>query len=986
MTRRMAVIGAALGHCLGCMSGYAQPVPTPFVSIAPQPLAQALATFAKRTGLQVVYVSGSITGATSKGAPVGLTPSETLSRLLEGTGLTFEFLNQRTVRIFRAKPAPQASVNPIGGAERTVAGAATAARTVDGSNNNTMDERKEGNPMTSTTKHLGFLGRISGFLALCGPLLSADPAYCEEVQATQANQPDQLQEVIVTAQKREQNLQDLPVSIAAVSGDLIENEGFTDIQELAKFVPNVFMRNNLTGQQMLIRGIGTGVDNEGFEQAVSQFVDGVYIGRATLDQNEVFDVDHVEVVRGPQPTFAGQSSTGGAVSTINKRPGREWEANATYAYGKFGETSIDGGAGGPVTDTFGIRVSGRYYLLPDTEYHNFNGAPIGTKRDSAARVIATWSPTSTLDFTFKVEHQNIWNNGEGGGPSQCDLNPATSRSNAFLFPGLPATCALDVEVLGLDLNNRYEAYQGNLLDVRTALDLLNAKAGATPGNPIWGTTGVSVIPYGLNLVHQFSEPDDRQYIYDTFVGNLVWRLGDLSLTSTTAYMHYNKHYILDPPYTAFALFSDQRAETFSQISQEFRLASPADQKISWMVGTYFLRHRLDTSIDIYGPWTFGTPFLPENAVAASFGGTLYESSTWLSAFAAATWHVTDRFRLNAGGRYQNVGKDGMLPATYAYLTSGATSFTPQQAYPNSAPALGAERDSRADPEISLQWDVVDGVMAYLKYASAFKAGGFVMSPIFFGGLPNPFTYKPEFAKGWEGGIKSTWLDHHLEVNADYYYTKFTDQQVSVYNSAANAFITANAGESHTQGLEFEGRYLVTRGLTIRFDGTLAAQAKFDKFEGAACDELEQAQMPAQCAAGGVSRDGVNLPYSSQWSLGINPDYQYPVVPNYFAKVDLNFIRTGSYNISGDTDPRNVQPAYNRLDARLSFGPESGAWEVGLYGRNLTNERILLQNYTNFSSQSLAGPPPGATYYGTWGPNLDHGIMFGAQFTARLGKP
>ena len=486
-------------------------------------------------------------------------------------------------------------------------------------------------------------------------------------------------------------------------------------------------------------------------------------------------------------------------------------------------------------------------------------------------------------------------------------------------------------------------------------------------------------------MHQFQQPDDREYLYDTFMANVVWRFGDLSLTSTTAFMHYTKHYILDPAYSAFALFSDQRAESFSQLSQEFRLTSPADQTVSWMAGAYYLRHRLDTSIDIYGPWTFGTPFLPANATAASFGGTLYESSTWLSAFAAATWHVTSQFRFNAGGRYQNVGKDGMLPATYAYLVGGATSFGPQLPYPNTPPAYGAERDSRADPELSLQWDVKDGVMTYVKYASAFKAGGFVMSPIFFGGLPNPFTYKPEYAKGWEGGVKSSWLDHHLEVNADYYYTKFTDQQVSVYNSAANAFITANAGESHTQGLEFEGRYLVTRGLTIRFDGTMFAQAKYDKFEGAACDELEQAQMPAQCAAGGVSRDGVSLPFSSQWSVGINPDYQYPVVPNYFGKLDLNFIRTGGYNIEGDTDPRNYQPAYNRLDARLSYGPESGAWEVGLYGRNLTNERILLQNYTNFSSLSLAGPAPGATYYGAWGPNLDRGISFGVQFTARLGK-
>jgi outer membrane receptor protein involved in Fe transport len=983
VTRRIAVIGAALGHCLGSMSAQAQPLPTPFVSIAPQPLAQALATFAKQTGLQIVYVSGSIAGATSKGAPTGLSPAETLSRLLDGTGLTFEFLNQRTVRIFRGKAVPQVTMSPGGGAGQSPEGTTTAAARPDAASNNAIDERKEGNPMTSTTKHLGFLGRISGLLALCGPLLSVNPAYCQQVQATQPTQPDQLQEIIVTAQKREQSLQDVPISVTAVDGDTISGEGFVDIQELSKFVPNLFMRNNLTGQQMVIRGIGTGVDNEGFEQAVSQFVDGVYYGRATLDQNQVFDVDHVEAVRGPQPTFAGQSSTAGAVSTFNRRPGKTWEGDTNVSYGKFGELSLDGGIGGPITDTLGVRLSGRYYTLPDTDYHNWNGAAVGTKKDQAARLIATWSPATSVDVTFKAEHQNILNNGEGGGPSQCDTNPATSVSNGFLFPGFPAACALDVKVLGLDLNNRYEAYQGGLLDARAALDWLNAKSGGTPANPVWGTTGVSVIPYGLNLVHEFNQPEDRQYIFDVFMGNVVWRFGDLSLNSTTAYMHYNKHYILDPDYSAFALFSDHRAETFSQFSQEFRLSSPADQTVSWMVGGYFQRHRLDTSIDIYGPWTFGAPFLPANAVAASFGGTLYESSTWLSAFAAATWHVTDKFRLNAGGRYQNVGKDGFLPPSYAYLTSGATGFGPQQPYPNTAPATGAERDSRADPELSVQWDIVDGVMAYAKYASAFKAGGFVMSPIFFGGLPNPFTYKPEYAKGYEAGVKTTLLNHRLEVNADYYYTKYTDQQVSVYNSPTNSFITANAGESHTQGLEFDGRWLVTRGLTIRFDGTVGAEAKYDKFEGASCNQLEAATEPAVCAKG-VSRDGVSLPFSSNWSIGINPEYQFPISSSLVGKVNLNFIRDSGYNIEDDQDPRNHQPAYDRIDARMSFGPESGAWELGLYGRNLSNERILLQNYTNFDSQSLTPPAAGATYYGPWGPNLDRGITFGVQFSARFG--
>jgi iron complex outermembrane recepter protein len=821
---------------------------------------------------------------------------------------------------------------------------------------------------------------LAGAVLACS-LSPSVPAFAENAASAEG-----LQEIVVTAQKREENLQDVPISITALTGEAVQEHGFIDIQELGKFVPNFFTRNNLTGQQIIMRGVGTGVDNEGFEQAVAQFVDGVYYGRATLDQNEVFDVDRVEAVRGPQPIFAGQSATAGVISVINRLPGKSWQGNATAAYGKFKELSIDGAVGGPVSDTFGIRLSGRYYELPDTDYRNYNGQAVGTKQDSAMRLMATWSPSSVIDFTFKLEHQNIWNNGEGGGPSVCELRPQYSRANGFLFPGFPSACALDVELLGLDLNNRHEAFQGGLLDARAALDQLNLMNGGNLANPVWGynsspgVTGMQVIPYGLNKVKEFSDPQDRLYIFDVFMGNFVWRLGGgLNLSSTTSFMRYHKHYDLDPDYSAYALFTDHRAEYFKQWSQEFRLTSPVDQKISWMLGGYYEHHDLDTTINIFGPWTFGAPFLPAGSEAVGFGGTLHETSKWASVFAAATWHINDKFRANFGGRYQNVDKDGTLPATYAYLLAGASAFSGQLPYPGSTPATGTEKDSKFDPEVSLQLDLADGVMAYVKYAKAFKAGGFVMSPIFFGGLPNPFTYKPENAEGYETGIKSTLFDHHLDLNVDLYYTKYTDQQVSVYDSPSNSFITANAGQSHTQGLEFDGRWLVTTGFTIGFNGTLGAEAKYDKFEGASCNSLEAKQEPAQCAVG-VSRDGVDLPFSSKWSVGINPNYQFPVGSDYKMKVDLNFLRNSGYNNADDEDPRNHQPAYSRVDARLAIGPSSGSWEFGFYGRNLTDERILLQNYTNFASTSLD-----QTIRDAWGPNLDRGISYGVQLTGRFGK-
>jgi outer membrane receptor protein involved in Fe transport len=330
------------------------------------------------------------------------------------------------------------------------------------------------------------------------------------VDAEDASSSNTLQEIVITAQRREQSLQDVPISVTAMTGEAIENGGFADVQDMANFVPNLFMRDHITSQSIVIRGIGTATGNEAFEQAVSQFVDGVYYGRDNLGQNAVFDVERIEVVRGPQPIFAGQSSTAGAINVINRRPGKALEGSASVAYGSDKEYSFDGAIGGPVTDTVGARVSGRYYELGDTQYHNpaLNNEPVGVKRNKAVRLITTWTPSDAIDFTFKYEHQDVWQRGTGGEPVDCELRPQYSRASSSVAPGLPALCALDAVVLGANLSKlNGDAFTGGVYDARAAVDALNAASGAAPGSPnYWGynsgpgVTGLQALAYGLNQV------------------------------------------------------------------------------------------------------------------------------------------------------------------------------------------------------------------------------------------------------------------------------------------------------------------------------------------------------------------------------------------------------------------------------------------------------------------------------------------------------
>ncbi len=703
-----------------------------------------------------------------------------------------------------------------------------------------------------------------------------------------AQQSAGLEEILVTAQRREQSLQDVPISVTAVTGEQIAEGGFSDVEDMSIFVPNLFMRDAFTGQSIIVRGIGTSTGNEAFEQAVASFSDGVYYGRDNLGQGAVFDLERVEVVRGPQPTFAGQSATAGAINVITRKPGESWDGNASLAYGSDEETSFDFAAGGPVSEKFGIRFAGRYYDLEDAGYTSIVGnMPQGVKENTAARVTAVWEPSDTVDITLKYEHQDVWQRGSAGEYTVCELRPQFSRANGTIAPGLPAPCALDVVVNGSNLNVLDgKRGTGGSLDIRATVDALNAASGAAPGSAnYWGyntagtVAGIQAIAYGLNNVAEYNFPEDRDFQADIVLGAVNWEIGDLTLSSNTSMVEYDKEDWLDPDDSSFAVFNDHRLEDFKQTAQELRLTSPLDQKLSWMVGLYYQQHDLHSRIDVFLPRLLGTAaYQPAGARAVGFGGMLTEDSEWKSAFFAATWNVADAFRVNFGGRYQDAVKRGRLPAEVAFLVGPtATSFSPFQPIPvgqvGGTPAAGTVEADDFLPEVGVEWDMSDDVMGYVKYAEAFKNGGFVMSPPVGGGLPDPFSFAPEYAKGYEVGFKSRLADNRLELNAAAYTTDYTNLQVTVFISAIGRFITTNAAKAHTQGVEFDGRWAVNDAFTLGFAGAFGSEAEYDAYDGASCNSLEAKSVAPPCRA---DRSGVSLPYAPEWTFSFNPDYRVAI--------------------------------------------------------------------------------------------------------------
>ena len=355
----------------------------------------------------------------------------------------------------------------------------------------------------------------------------------------------QIEEVVVTAQKREQSLQDVPISIVAISGKAIAEGGFSDMQELSEFIPNLSMLDNFTGQEIIVRGVGTSAANEAFEQAVAQFHDGVYYGRGNLGQNAVFDLERVEVIRGPAPIFAGQSATAGAVSYYSKRPGDEADGFISASYGDDEELRFEGGWGGPVTDTLGVRLSGTYYELGDAGYEDVLGNESGTKENWALRGITVWNPTDNLEATFKYEHQDVSQIGSPGEYTRCETRPEFSDGNPGLGSGIPAACALDALVNGIDITKLDGVYgAGGFQDAGVATDMLNASIPA--GMPLFGGDGGTVNNHalgegaargfqkGLTGSREMNEEQERQYQADVAMLQLNYQWGDYLLTSQTS--------------------------------------------------------------------------------------------------------------------------------------------------------------------------------------------------------------------------------------------------------------------------------------------------------------------------------------------------------------------------------------------------------------------------------------------------------------------
>jgi iron complex outermembrane recepter protein len=710
-----------------------------------------------------------------------------------------------------------------------------------------------------------------------------------------------LEEIVVTAQKRVQKLEDVPISISTVSGDKLEKIGITSAQGLSDYVPSFNMTETGIGTNIAIRGISSGV-NQGFEQSTAMFIDGIHYGRAQLARAPFLDIERIEVLRGPQSILFGKNSTAGAISIITAKPGDELEGSLTALYEpEYGEKDVRLVLSGPISET----VSGRMAIMNRT----FDGFIENTtlNRDEAAdkdRVVRgtlEWKPTEAWDITLKLEDGSF----DSTGRNVENINPLSKSSTN---PN-PYLSVLEAFTLG---------------------------------------------GYSIDTTEDGKRQSNGDYSYnDTSNATLTieHNVGDMTLTSVTGYNAYTYKELCDCDFTGSPIFNIVSNEDYKQTSQEFRLASAEKQTISWLTGIFYQSSNLDFHDDVNVPLN---SIVISKAVSPALLGTatqrdFNQESTLYAAFAQATWNITDRSRVVLGGRYTQETKDAsrhqyhvtpsgvILPegtATDPYNRLWATFRVDPHT------VAGDYDKSSFTPQVTIQHDLNNTDRLYASFTTGFKSGGFDVrsnaAPDAEGGvLPGIFgtwEFKDEKVKNYEIGGKFLFADGSLEVNLAAFRSEFSDMQTSQFDGGFS-FIVTNAGEAVVQGVEADSRWAITDNLLMR-GGASYIDFEFTKFENGPCSFYQTPRADGFCSHTGMTREFVpEIQGNVGWDYGIGFSNGMKVTNT------LDVIYTGKYFTTPDLEPTMEQSSYVKLNARIALSGVNNRWELALLGKNLTDETI-----------------------------------------------
>jgi len=756
--------------------------------------------------------------------------------------------------------------------------------------------------------------------------------------------PPQLQRgdrVVVTARRVEEDVQDVPIPVAVLSEEFLSDTGALNAGKLSALVPSVqFYSSNPRNSQINIRGLGApyGLTNDGIEQGVGLYVDGVYYARPAAAVMDFIDVERVEVLRGPQGTLYGKNTTAGAVNVTTRLPEFVASTDVELSYGNYGYFQAKGTTTGPLSDTLAYRLSFSATQRDGVIYNTANQDDLNDINNIGARLQLLWTPIDTLSVRLTADNTVQRPEGyaqvfAGVAPTQRPLNRQFAAQAAFFNYAPPSLNPFD-RVTDLDTPHRSYSDFGGIA--------LSADWDVGPGT----LTSVSAWRYWL-----WDPQNDRDF---------------LGLPITTKSANPSKQY---------------------QWQQELRYAGDFGENLNYVVGAFWFNQvtkTLGQQEQGAAAWRF---LLNPNAAAATPGllngygqkTDILSDHTSTALFGQLEWQVTDQLRIIPGLRFNWDEKQGHYIATvYGGLdTSGADA---------TSVALRALQRSVLSPQnyqsegeednisynLTAAYDFADNIHAYATYSTAFKTFGLNNNGVPLDSLGNVAvqlaTVKPEDEKHIEIGLKTNPLPG-VTANITAFHTTVDDYQVNVVNGQVGVLrgYLANAEQVIVQGVEFDGSARISDNFNLY--GNIAwTDAKFEKFTGAP-PALEDSGGTVQV----VDASGTRLPGVSEWAASFGGEYTLPGgfggrTGEYFFAADASY-RSDFSSSPTESDYLNID-GYTLLNLRAGFRADNG-WDAFVWARNALDEEYF--------EMLNAGGSSSGYYSGVLGEPRTYGVTLRGTF-------
>jgi iron complex outermembrane receptor protein len=743
--------------------------------------------------------------------------------------------------------------------------------------------------------------RLSAMLLLSTALsaLAAGPVHAQDVAAADVSEDGN--DIVVTAQKRAQRVQDIGLSITAIGADDLRRLQANDVSTLATQVPNVVATSSANLPAFTIRGVGLNEFASNFDSPVAIHIDEVYKSKPYMASMPFFDLDRVEALKGPQGTLFGRNTTGGSVNFYTAEPKQETSGAFNLSGDQYGRVRLDGAFNTALTDQLAARFS--YFVAQGSggPYRNlFDGKDYGAPNQMAGRFQLKWTGDST---TIKVAAY--------GFRDKSELTPYKS-------PGIyDASGALCPQLLSGNIDDnrgaclKYGAFvpAGNTSGLRETQSIRELNS-----DKLWLANNSS---YGTSL-------------------RIQQDLGGADLISITSYDYFQRDQTEDGDNSPTITVNEDFYSRIKQFTQELRIAGKTGQ-LNYMVGGFFERDSIDEANSAN---FLDNPLIGLPPAFPRFGAAFTQKVRSLALFTHNEYALTPTLSVIAGIRYTNdrTSLDGATFLGANDPVGKADRITP-------VVPVAALVDKRTDENISfrggLNWKFVPDHMAYASVSRGFRSGGYSVP---FGGIIT--TFSPERLTAYEIGYKGRLLDRTLDINLAAFRYDYNDLQANVDDPASPIVpITRNIGSSRTYGVEGD--------LTWRPDRSVIAKVGIGYLDA----EVRKSDRFVTTYAGPVALEGKRPVNTPKWTVQAFLQKSFPISPTLEIIAQTDGKYTGSRYLESTGQVFDRAEGYWVQNARLALAAQDGRWELAVWGKNIFNKEYLTYiNNVSFFRLEIYGEP------------------------------